>query len=121
MYREMLKSKIHRATVTYADLHYVGSLTISEDLMETANILPNEKIDLLDIDNGARLSTYAIPGPRDGGVIGVNGAAAHLVNVGDLVIVVSYAMMPEAEIANFEPRILHVDSGNRIIEPVVSG
>jgi aspartate 1-decarboxylase len=97
MYRTMMKSKIHRATVTQADLHYVGSLTISADLMEAADLLPGEKVDIVDVDNGARLSTYVIEGPRDSGVIGINGAAARLISPGDLVIIISYAQVSDEE------------------------
>jgi aspartate 1-decarboxylase len=115
MYREMLKSKIHRATVTQADLDYVGSLTVSAELMEAADILPDEKVDVLDITNGARLSTYAIEGPRDSGIIGINGAAAHLVKPGDLVIIVTYTILDEAEARSRSPRIIFVDSANKVI------
>jgi aspartate 1-decarboxylase len=91
MFRTMMKSKIHRATVTQADLHYVGSVTIDTALMDAADILPGEQVAIVDISNGARLETYAIPGPRDSGVIGINGAAAHLIHEGDLVILITYA------------------------------
>ena len=97
MYRTMLKSKIHRATVTQADLHYVGSVTIDEDLMDAADLLPGEQVAIVDIDNGARLETYVIPGPRGTGVIGINGAAARLVHPGDLVILISYMQVDDAE------------------------
>src|SRR6476620_11259098 len=97
MFRTMLKSKIHRATVTQADLHYVGSVTIDEDLMDAADLLPGEQVAIVDIDNGARLETYVIPGARGTGVIGINGAAAHLVAPGDLVILIAYATMDENE------------------------
>lgn len=114
MYREMLKSKIHRATVTQADLHYVGSLTLSAELMAAADILPGEKVDVLDITNGARLSTYTIEGPRDSGIVGINGAAAHLIKPGDLVIIVSYTLREDAEARSTAPLVVFVDSGNRI-------
>ena len=114
MFRKMLKSKIHRATVTQADLHYVGSLTLSADLMEAADMLPGEKVDVLDITNGARLSTYTIAGPRDSGIVGINGAAAHLIKPGDLVIIVSYTLLEDAEARAMAPRIVFVDSENRI-------
>src|SRR5919199_3569080 len=97
MFRTMFKSKIHRATVTQADLHYVGSLTIDQDLMDAADLLPGEQVQVVDIDNGARLETYVIAGPRGTGVIGINGAAARLVSPGDLVIIISYATMDDAE------------------------
>jgi aspartate 1-decarboxylase len=109
MFREMLKSKIHRATVTQCDLNYVGSLTIADELMEAAGLLPNEKVDLVNISNGARLSTYVIQGPRGSGVIGVNGAAARLAHVGDLVIVISYAMVSDEEAAQLKPQVVFVD------------
>ncbi|GAA5082860.1 aspartate 1-decarboxylase [Thermocatellispora tengchongensis] len=115
MLRTMLTGKIHRATVTQADLHYVGSLTIDEDLMDAAGILPGEQVHVVDIDNGARLVTYAITGPRGSGVIGVNGAAAHLVHPGDLVIIIAYGQMDDAEARSFRPRVVHVDSANRVI------
>jgi aspartate 1-decarboxylase len=112
----MLKSKIHRATVTQADLHYVGSVTIAEDLMEAADLLPGEQVDVVDIDNGNRLTTYVIPGPRDTGVIGINGAAARLVSPGDLVIIISYAGVPDAEAKALLPRIVFVDDDNRVVQ-----
>ncbi len=114
MLREMLKSKIHRATVTQSDLNYVGSLTIAADLMEAAGLLPNEKVDLVNLSNGARLSTYVIEGPAGSGVIGVNGAAARLANTGDLVIIISYATVSDDEAACLRPRIVFVDKDNRI-------
>jgi aspartate 1-decarboxylase len=116
MLRTMLKSKIHRATVTQADLHYVGSLTVDEDLMDAADLLPGEQISIVDVTNGARLETYVIAGPRGSGVIGVNGAAAHLIHPGDLVIVISYGMMDSAEAAAHQPRVIFVDGDNRILE-----
>lgn len=115
MFRTMFKSKIHRATVTQADLHYVGSITIDEDLMEAADLLPGEQVQVVDIDNGARLETYVITGPRGTGVIGLNGAAARLVQPGDLVIIMSYATMTDAEARAYEPKVVHVDRGNQII------
>jgi len=114
MFRTMLKSKIHRATVTQADLHYVGSVTIDEDLMDAADLLEGEQVAIVDIDNGARLETYVIAGPRGTGVIGINGAAARLVHPGDLVILISYAAMSDAEARTFRPRVVFVDRGNRI-------
>jgi aspartate 1-decarboxylase len=115
MYRTMFKSKIHRATVTQADLHYVGSITIDADLMDAADLLPGEQVAVVDVTNGARLETYVIEGERGSGVIGINGAAAHLVQTGDLVIVISYASMPDTEAKAFEPRVVHVDSANKIV------
>ena len=115
MMRTMMTSKIHRATVTQADLHYVGSVTVDEDLLDAANLLPGELVHIVDIDNGARLETYTIAGERGSGVIGINGAAARLVHPGDLVILIAYAQMDDAEAREFEPRVVFVDSENRII------
>ncbi|RAY15346.1 aspartate 1-decarboxylase [Actinomadura craniellae] len=115
MFRNMFKSKIHRATVTQADLHYVGSVTIDQDLLDAADILPGEQVHIVDIDNGARLETYTIAGPRGTGVIGINGAAARLVSPGDLVIIISYAAMSDAEARAFRPKVVHVDRSNSII------
>lgn len=115
MFRTMFKSKIHRATVTQADLHYVGSLTIDQDLMDAADLLPGEQVSVVDIDNGARLETYLIAGERGSGVIGINGAAARLVQPGDLVIIISYAQMTDAEAREFVPAVVHVDRSNKII------
>jgi aspartate 1-decarboxylase len=112
----MLKSKIHRATVTQADLHYVGSVTVDQDLLDAADLLPGEQVAIVDVTNGARLETYVIPGARGSGVIGINGAAAHLVHPGDLVILISYAQLDDAEALAFRPRIVHVDAHNEIIE-----
>ncbi|MEU4211579.1 aspartate 1-decarboxylase [Streptomyces sp. NPDC026206] len=116
MYRTMMKSKIHRATVTQADLHYVGSLTVDADLMEAADLLPGEKVDIVDINNGARLSTYVIEGPRGTGVIGINGAAARLISPGDLVIIIAYGSMDDAEARTFEPRVVFVDEHNAVAD-----
>ena len=115
MFRTMMKGKIHRATVTQADLHYVGSVTVDEDLLDAADLLPGEQVDIVDITNGARLTTYAIAGPRGSGVIGINGAAARLVQPGDLVILISYALVDDAEARRLRPRVVHVDSANRIV------
>ena len=112
----MLKSKIHRATVTQADLHYVGSVTVDSDLLAAADLLPGEKVAIVDVTNGARLETYVIPGEPGSGVIGINGAAAHLVHPGDLVILIAYAQMDDAEARAYEPRVVHVDAENKIIE-----
>jgi len=116
MLRTMLKSKIHRATVTQADLHYVGSVTIDADLMDAADLLEGEQVTIVDIDNGARLVTYAITGQRGSGVIGINGAAAHLVHPGDLVILIAYATMDDAEARSYQPKIVFVDAENRAID-----
>jgi aspartate 1-decarboxylase len=114
--RIMMKSKIHRATVTQADLHYVGSVTLDAALMDAADMLEGEQVAIVDITNGARIETYVIPGPRGSGVIGINGAAAHLVRPGDLVIIMSYAMVTDAEARTLEPRVVHVDSKNRVVK-----
>ena len=108
--RTMLKSKLHRATVTQADLHYVGSVTVDEELMEAADLLTGEQVTIVDITNGARLETYVIPGQRGSGVLGINGAAAHLVHPGDLVILISYAGMDDATARRYQPKIVFVDS-----------
>jgi aspartate 1-decarboxylase len=113
--RTMLKSKIHRARVTQADLHYVGSISIDAELMEAADLLEGEQVAIADITNGARLQTYVIPAPRGSGSIGINGAAAHLVNPGDLVIIMAYAMVNDAEARSLKPRVVHVDAKNRIV------
>lgn len=113
--RTMFKSKIHRATITHADLHYVGSLTVDLDLMEAADLLPGEQVAVVDVTNGARFETYLIAGERGSGVMGVNGAAAHLAEIGDTVIVISYAQLDNAEARAFVPAVVHVDAGNRIV------
>ncbi|MFJ4690386.1 aspartate 1-decarboxylase [Streptomyces sp. NPDC088766] len=115
MLRTLFKSKIHRATVTQADLHYVGSVTIDADLLDAADLLPGELVHIVDVTNGARLETYVIEGERGSGVVGINGAAAHLVHPGDLVIIISYAQVTDAEARELEPRVVHVDRGNRIV------
>lgn len=116
MRRRMLKSKIHRATVTDANLHYVGSITVDPELMEAADILDYEQVAVVDIDNGARLETYVIPGRRGSGDMCLNGAAARLVQAGDKIIVISYAEYDDAELADYEPRVVHVDTSNRQID-----
>jgi len=116
MFRTMLKSKIHRATVTRADLHYVGSLTVDADLLDAADLLPGELVHVVDINNGARLETYVIEGERGTGVMGINGAAARLVHPGDLIIVIGYAMMSDADARGRKPRVVHVDEQNSIVE-----
>jgi aspartate 1-decarboxylase len=113
--RTMMKSKIHRATVTQADLHYVGSVTVDQDLLDAADLLPGELVHIVDIDNGARLETYTIAGERGTGVIGINGAAAHLVHPGDLVILIAYAQMDDAEARDFQPSVVFVDADNRVV------
>ncbi|MFH8606912.1 aspartate 1-decarboxylase [Streptomyces sp. NPDC018029] len=128
MLRTMFKSKIHRATVTQADLHYVGSVTIDAELLDAADLLPGELVHIVDVTNGARLETYTIEGERGSGVIGINGAAAHLVHPGDKVIIISYAQVEDAEARALRPRVVHVDEGNRVValgddtaEPVPGG
>ena len=113
MYRIMLKSKIHRARVTQADLHYIGSITIDEDLMDAADLLPGEQVHVVDVDNGARLETYVIKGARGSGVLGINGAAARLIHRGDTVIVISYASISNEEAAGLKPTVVFVDADNR--------
>ncbi|MEU5848259.1 MULTISPECIES: aspartate 1-decarboxylase [Saccharopolyspora] len=116
MFRTMLKSKIHRATVTQADLHYVGSVTVDADLMDAADLLEGEQVAIVDVTNGARLETYVITGERGSGVIGINGAAAHLIEPGDLVILISYGVMDEMEARSVRPKVIFVDADNRIVE-----
>jgi len=111
-----MKSKIHRATVTQADLDYVGSVTLDSALMEAADLLEGEQVAIVDITNGARIETYVIPGPAGSGVIGINGAAAHLVHPGDLVIIMSYAVMSDAEARALKPHVVHVDDQNRVVK-----
>ena len=116
MMRIMMKSKIHRATVTQADLHYVGSVTLDAALMEAGDLLEGEQVAIVDITNGARIETYVIPGPRGSGVIGINGSAAHLVHPGDLVIIMSYAVVDDAEVRALKPLVVHVDEHNRVVK-----
>ena len=111
----MMKSKIHRATVTDADLHYVGSITVDRDLMDLADLIEYEQVAVVDVDNGARLETYVIEGERGSGDICLNGAAARLVHPGDKVIVITYADYDEAELEGFEPAIVHVDDKNEVV------
>jgi aspartate 1-decarboxylase len=115
MLRTMMKSKIHRATVTQADLHYVGSVTVDEDLLEASDILPGELVHIVDVTNGARLETYTIAGERGSGVIGINGAAAHLVHPGDIVILIAYAQLTTEEAKELQPHVVFVDADNRIV------
>jgi len=116
MHRTMLKSKIHRATVTDCDLHYVGSITIDPELLEAADLLEFEQVAVVDVDNGARFETYTIAGERGSREMRVNGAAARLVHRGDTIIVISYASYDRTEIAGYEPRVVHVDASNAIID-----
>ena len=113
MNRTMFKSKIHRATVTHADLHYVGSVTVDLDLLEAADILPGELVAIVDVTNGARLETYTIAGERGSGVIGINGAAAHLMQENDIVILITYAEMTTEEAKAYTPKVVHVDAGQQ--------
>lgn len=119
MLRTFLRSKIHRATVTQADLNYVGSITIDSALLAAAEILPHEQVDVLNVTNGQRLTTYAIPGPAHSGIIGINGAAAHLVSPGDLVIIVCYAQFTEPELKDHQPKVILVDEQNRMTDCIV--
>lgn len=116
MFRTLLKSKIHRATVTEADLNYVGSLTLDTDLMAAANLMPHELVHVLDINNGARFETYVIAGEPGAGMVKVNGAAARLVHTGDLVIVVGYGLVTDAEATSLVPSVVFVDEHNKILE-----
>ncbi|WP_344249312.1 aspartate 1-decarboxylase [Isoptericola hypogeus] len=112
----MMIGKIHRATVTQADLHYVGSVTVDTDLLEAADLVPGQQVDIVDVTNGARLTTYVIPGEPGGGQISINGAAAHLVHPGDVVIIIAYGMLSDADARTFSPNVVFVDSDNRIVE-----
>lgn len=114
--RPMMISKIHRATVTQADLHYVGSITIDATLMEAADLLPGQQVDVVDVTNGARLTTYAIPGEPDSGQICINGAAAHLIHPSDIVIVIAYGLIGDDEAHHYEPHVVFVDGDNRIVQ-----
>ena len=116
MYRYMLHSKIHRATVTQADLHYVGSLTIDMDLMDAADLLPGQQVDVVDVDNGNRLTTYAIEGERGTGIVCINGAAARLISPGDTVIIIAYASMSDEDARAHDPHVVFVDKDNKIVE-----
>jgi aspartate 1-decarboxylase len=112
----MHKSKIHRATITEAELDYVGSLTIDLDLLEAADIYPNEKVQVVNINNGSRLETYVIPGERGTGIICLNGAAARLGHVGDKIIIISYAIMDDKSAKDFEPNVILLDESNQIVK-----
>ena len=121
MRRTLCKSKIHRATLTGADLHYEGSLTVDRDLMDAADLLPFEKVQVVNVNNGARLETYVIEGERGSGVVQLNGAAARLGMPGDLVIVISYADYEDHELAGFAPKVVFVDARNRRHQPASAG
>jgi aspartate 1-decarboxylase len=112
----MMKSKLHRATITDANLNYVGSITIDEDLMDMADLYANEKVQIVDNNNGARLETYTIPGPRGSGMICLNGAAARLVQPGDKIIIISYAMMTDEEAKALKPKVVILDEANKPVE-----
>ena len=116
MLRPMMVAKIHRATITAADLHYVGSITVDSDLLDAAELLPGQQVDVVDVTNGARLTTYAIAGEAGSGVVCVNGAAAHLIHPGDTVIVIAYALLPDAEARTYRPAVVHVDGANRPVD-----
>ncbi len=115
MQRFMLKSKIHRATVTEADLHYVGSITIDSDLMRLADIFPYERVQVVDIDNGSRLETYVIAAKAGSGTICINGAAARLIHRGDRIIIFTYVIMDDAEALSLKPKVVYVDDDNRMV------
>ncbi|ADG77208.1 Aspartate 1-decarboxylase OS=Tsukamurella paurometabola (strain ATCC 8368 / DSM / CCUG 35730/ CIP 100753 / JCM 10117 / KCTC 9821 / NBRC 16120 / NCIMB 702349/ NCTC 13040) OX=521096 GN=panD PE=3 SV=1 [Tsukamurella paurometabola] len=116
MLRTMMTSKIHRATVTEANLHYVGSVTVDADLLDAANLLEGEQVAIVDVTNGARLETYTIAGERGSGVIGINGAAAHLVSPGDIVILIAYGQLDERELKTYAPSVVFVDAENKPVE-----
>lgn len=118
MFRTMMNGKIHRATVTEANLNYVGSITIDTDIIEAVGMAPNEKVQIVNNNNGARFETYIIPGERGSGVICVNGAAARLVQEGDIVIIISYALVPDEKVPYHEPKVAIMDSSNRIAEMI---
>lgn len=116
MFRTMMTAKLHRATVTEANLNYIGSITIDEDLLDLVDMLPNEKVQIVNNNNGARMETYIIPGPRGSGVICLNGAAARLVQTGDTVIIMSYGVMSDEEARNHTPKVAILGEGNRVIQ-----
>jgi aspartate 1-decarboxylase len=118
MFRTMMNGKIHRATVTEANLNYVGSITIDTDIIEAVGMAPNEKVQIVNNNNGARFETYIIPGERGSGVICVNGAAARLVQEGDIVIIISYALVPDEKVPYHEPKVAIMDSRNRITDMI---
>jgi aspartate 1-decarboxylase len=117
MQRHLMKSKIHRATITSADLHYEGSLTVDQDLLDAADLLNYEEIQVVNVNNGARFTTYVIPGPRGSGVVQLNGAAARLGLPGDVVILIGYGVIEDEEAQRFVPRVVFVDEQNRIVRP----
>jgi aspartate 1-decarboxylase len=117
MQRHLMKSKIHRATITSADLHYEGSLTVDQDLLDAADLLKYEEVQIVNVNNGARFSTYVIPGPRGSGVIQLNGAAARLGMPGDLVIIISYGVFDTAEAEDYQPTVVFVDGANKPMRP----
>lgn len=117
MQRHLMKSKIHRATVTSADLHYEGSLTVDENLLDAADLLPHEEVQVVNVNNGNRFNTYVIPGPRGSGVVQLNGAAARLGLPGDVIILISYGVFSADEAERHSPRVVHLDERNRIIRP----
>lgn len=116
MFRTMMNGKIHRATVTEANLNYVGSITIDQDILDAVGMMPNEKVQIVNNNNGARLETYIIPGERESGVVCLNGAAARLVQPGDIVIIISYVLVPEEKAASHQPKVAIMDENNRIKE-----
>lgn len=118
MFRTMMNGKIHRARVTEANLNYVGSVTIDENILDAVGILPNEKVAIVNNNNGARLETYTIPGERGSGVVCLNGAAARLVQPGDVVIIISYALVTEEEARDHEPKVAILNENNEIIEMI---
>lgn len=118
MFKEMMSSKIHRATVTQADLNYVGSITIDEDMMDAVGMLRNEKVSIVNNNNGVRFETYTIAGERGSGVVCVNGAAARLVQPGDIVIIIGYTYMTLEEATNYTPKVAIIGEGNRIVEMI---
>jgi aspartate 1-decarboxylase len=118
MYRTMMKGKLHRATVTEANLNYVGSITIDEELLKAVDMLPNEKVQIVNNNNGARFETYIIPGKRGSGVICLNGAAARLVQEGDKVIIISYGLVPEENAHTHQPRVAVLDENNTITQMI---
>ncbi|BAM47394.1 aspartate 1-decarboxylase [Amphibacillus xylanus] len=118
MFRTMMKSKIHQARVSEANLNYVGSITIDQDLLDATDILPNEKVQIVNNNNGARFETYVIPGERGSGVICLNGAAARLAQVGDIVIIIAYAIISDDELPSFTPKVALVDEFNRIVKMI---
>lgn len=117
MQRHLMKSKIHRATITTTDLHYEGSLTIDEDLLDAADLVTNEEIHVVNVNTGSRFTTYVIPGPRGSGVMQLNGAAARLGHPGDVVILIAYGIFDETDAERHTPRVVFVDEGNRVVRP----